>query len=77
MTSEERHEARYQRRKANRQKKKDAKLSRLGDYTTHSIIARRKLDGKGVYKVTRLHYPFRLSQFMIKWTKGNLNLWDF
>lgn len=62
MTSEERHEARYQRRKAKRKEKKDAKLSRLGQYDT-------------IFSYEKLYDAFYHCEKEVRW-KGSVQSYE-
>lgn len=62
MTSEERHEARYQRRKKNRKDKRNAKLSRLGGYDD-------------VFSYERLYDAFYSCEKEVRW-KGSVQTYE-
>lgn len=62
MTSQERHEARYQRRKQKRLEKKNAKLSRLGNYDT-------------VFSYENLYEAFYLCRRGVRW-KGSIQKYE-
>ena len=64
MTSEERHEARYKRRKARRDSKRKKVLETYGDY--YKVISRDALSGAAKQAAKGVKYKASVQRFMLR-----------